>query len=297
MKKNKERRNKGKSGRILAFVLFGALIIGALGSVVAFAHNDSKTIFSREFSRGGLDPLTGKYVETNKTIYTEKAFECIGLRIEPDFESTVTFDVYYYDKNENLLDTKLGLTEVYDEDFPLAQYCRIVIHPEIPEDVKEKDFEIEWNKVNKYAKMLKITVDKEQNYLYEESLNLYDPAKVNEGKSFSNITSETSTSDLISVAGCKVTHNIVVDGTYEYYDVYVLFETTAEDYSICGIFNSDGSIANTDGAYEARNPFDFDKPIWVKMTLEVPEADDYEGMHLAVAMPLESNCYIYGYND
>ena len=97
--------------KILSTALACLVLVGAVGAVAAFATNDSKPA-GAVFKVGGLDPVTGKYVKTDKSIYTEKAFECIGLRIEPDFDSTVKYDVYYYDADGNLLETHVGLTEI-----------------------------------------------------------------------------------------------------------------------------------------------------------------------------------------
>ena len=72
----KSKRKLGKFGRLLVIVLCGAIIIGALGSVVAFAHNDTKSA-GAIFKVGGLDETTGKYIENDKTIYTEKAIDCV----------------------------------------------------------------------------------------------------------------------------------------------------------------------------------------------------------------------------
>lgn len=167
---------------ILSIGLAVLVLFGAVGAVAAFATNDSKPA-GAVFKVGGLDLETGKYVKTDKTIYTEKAIDAYGLRIEPDFESTVTYDIYYYDNEDKLLRVFDNLTDVYDQDFEVASKCRIVIHPEIPEDTKEKDFKVHFWDIAKYASMIKITVSKESNGINYE--NMYNKETLITGKCLS----------------------------------------------------------------------------------------------------------------
>ena len=168
--------------KILSTALACLLLVGAVGAVASFATNDSKPA-GAVFKVGGLDPVTGKYVDTDKSIYTETAIDAYGLRIEPDFESTVTYDIYYYDNEDKLLRVVSGQTEVYDADFEVAPKCRIVIRPEIPEDTKEKDFKVHFWDIAKYASMLKITVSKKSNGINYE--NMYNKETLITGKGIS----------------------------------------------------------------------------------------------------------------
>ena len=282
---------KFKKGLCIAL----AVIIGvvAFGAVVSFAKNDSKPVSSLEFSRGGLDPDTGKYVETNKSIYTKDKFLCNGLRIEPDFESTVEYDVYLYNVDDILIKSILGLTEVYRCDIEYAQYARIVIHPEIPEDVKEKDFKIEFWQVNKYASQLKITISKnESKYSDFENLNNPDLEILDteyEVDSNGELTHTTRTSEQY-----KIINEINVDGSYDYYDVFVYVEQRGSGYEIkSAIFDENGNILSTD----AVNTSALNRPVWVKMTLDASDIDEYNGVVICGQFPIESNVYVYGYND
>lgn len=163
-------RRKASWKRIVCAVLVTVLVASLGGALISFAVRDTKTIPSSAFSVGGLNE-NGKYIADDKSIYTKEAFECIGLRVQPDFESQVTYDVYYYDYDDRLVEVKKGLSSVYDEDFPLAQYCRIVIHPEIPEDTTKSEFKIKWYQVSGYADDIKITVDRKQEYLYGDCVS------------------------------------------------------------------------------------------------------------------------------
>lgn len=274
-------------GIIAAVLVIGASIAACAGLAV-ISKNDTQKIRASAFSRGDLDDK-GIYVESDKSIYTKEAFGCIGLRVEPDFESKVTYDVYYYDYDERLIEARKGFSGVYDEDYPLAQYARIVIHPEIPADVSEKDFKINFWEESKYAKQLTITVDKKQNYLYENSVNLYIEENVQTDTTFNTSSSDT-TVELKEGIGVKTTEKINVTGEYEYYDIYVR-RTVQSDIFLVGV------VSDMDNKILVKEAYDLaglKAGEWCRITLEVPE---YEGdMYLISRMPSDAECYIFGYN-
>ena len=156
--------------KVLSGILAVIVCITAISGIAALAKNDTKTISSTAFECGALDD-NGKYVKSDQSIYTKEAFGCIGLRVAPDFESNATYDVYYYDSNDTLVEIKSDLTGVYDEDYPLhmATKARIVIHPEVPSDFDEDDFKISFYEVYSYANKFEITVNKKQDYVSEVS--------------------------------------------------------------------------------------------------------------------------------
>ena len=285
---NFKRKSKLKS--ILCGVLVVATLIGACAGIAAFAKKDTKTISSSLFSRGDLDE-NGIYVESDKSIYTKEAFGCIGLRVEPDFESKVSYDVYYYDYDERLIEARKGLSSVYDEDYPLAQYARIVIHPEIPSDVSEKDFKINFYEVYGYANDLNITVDKKQDYLYDNCENLYIETLAIQDKTFDSSV-HTGYVELEDSEYAKVSNEIAITGEYNTYDVYIRRSETSDIFLVSVI------AASSDDKILVREAFDLkdlNAGEWCKMTIEVPE---YEGdMYLIARMPKDAECYIFGYND
>lgn len=281
-------KTKSKWRSIIAAVLVIGAIIAACAGLAVMSKDDTQKIRASAFSRGDLDDK-GIYVESDKSIYTKEAFGCIGLRVEPDFESKVTYDVYYYDYDERLIEARKGLSSVYDEDYPLAQYARIVIHPVIPSDVSEKDFKINFYEVYGYANDLTITVDKKQNYLYENSVNLYIEENVQADTTFSTSESET-TVELKEGVGVKTTEKIAVTGEYEYYDIFIR-RTVQSDIFLVGV------VADTTDKILVREAYDLAGLAageWCKITIEVPE---YEGdMYLISRMPSDADCYIFGYN-
>lgn len=296
--------------KIISAVVCVAILALCIGGASVLFTNDSKTIYATTFSVGGLDEY-GKANNSDQSIYTKEAFECIGLRVEPDFEFEGTFDVYYYDFNGTLIETKRGLDEIYDEDFPLAKLARVVINPDVPETMDEEDFKIRFWDVYDYASQFNITVDKKQEYLYEDSENLYLASKLKNGKTFysTNVTDWNSI-ELVDKADVSVTEAIKVDGSFSTYDVFVWVEETEGAWPTLGLFDESGKIIYSKGdgrngyIYDNVSPTNLIKPCWVKLTIDIPELESYEGVHLMVQIPNDSsgqapanNCYIFGYND
>lgn len=303
MAKNRYKR-KISVKKIIGMVLVGALLVGILSSFAAFAKDDSQPA-GIIFSRGGLDESTGKYLKTNQSIYTEKAFRCDGLRIEPDFESDVTYDVYFYDEDMVLLDKKLGLTEVFDSDFDLAKYARIVIHPTIPKDVSKRDFEIKRSEIFKIASQLKITVSKDQTYFLTE--NGYNAEELKVGFYFGDSEKSYNSNNLIehtsSITPKRAITNIVeVDPKCDTYVMWVYVSVDAKLTTSIYLFDADGNVlkdsnGNVIGAGVNNETLE-DRPKWVPVIIEIPELDSYEGVHLRACVSGDTtSCYIYGYND
>ena len=285
-------KNKNKTGSkwtwkkmLCAFLAFAA-VVACVGGVTALVRNDSETISSFSFSRGDLD-ANGKYLESEQAIYTKEAFGAIGLRIEQDFDSNATYDVYYYDAKEKLVEAKKGLSGVYDEDYPLAKLARVVIHPEIPEDVDKDDFKINFFEVAGIANQVKITVDKDQAYKYETE-NLYVPDNVQYNKTFT-YGADGKTVTIVDSDTLKVTEDILVD--YENYDIYLRLSEETEEYSAAVVLNADSELVKK----VEKDLGECDSGTWIKYVLELKNVE--EGYNLLVKLPEGAECYIYGYND
>ena len=281
--------------RAICIMLVCVTAFGVFGGIAASVTNDTKNISPAVFSRGGLDDK-GEYVATKKTLYTKEAFECKGLRIEPEFESNVSFDVYYYDFSGTFLTVEKNINKLYDVDSPFAKMCRIVIHPSIPEGVKEKDFEIGLLEVYGIAKSLKITVDKNQDYLYSASINYYDEKTVTTGKKLELANSEDSAGNIyisantVTDATMKVTEKILVDNRFEKYDIFVRSKENSASHTVAVMASSNNVvkyIANFDLSSSRIDE-------WCKLTLEV--VDFEEADYIMVSLPVDAECFIYGYN-
>ena len=285
---------------ILSIGLAVLVLFGAVGAVASFATNDNKPA-GAVFKVGGLDPVTGKYVKTDKTIYTENAIDAYGLRVEPDFESTVTYDIYYYDNEDKLLTVVDGQTEIYDEDFEVAEKCRIVIHPEIPEDVKEKDFKIHFWDVAKYASMLKITVSKESNGIDYENLlkkdDLINGVKYvrydAEGNLEPTNINDYETEDVPEFA-C-VSPVIEIDASADGIIIFVKLGYPPESYGYFFLADEDGNVVNHSTVWAS-----IDNSIDGWNVVKLSETDLKDARYFRFSFD-NSSCledfYVYTYND
>jgi len=163
---------------LLIVVLILLTVGGIVGGVIALSRNTDKiddaltykSIGWTKYGIGGLDS-NGNYMSTDKSIYTKNAFECQGLNVTPDFDSQVSYQIYFYDQNNEFVHTTGRLTGAFVQDSVpfFAKYARIVITPN--DDDKVTIFE-----KRGYAKQLNVTVYREQGFKnYTE--NLLEKAK------------------------------------------------------------------------------------------------------------------------
>lgn len=155
---------------ILLVVLCLGIVGGGIAGIIKLTDSgklDTKSISSMKFSVGGLDS-NGKYMNTNASIYTKEAFECQGLNVNLSFDNEVEYQVYFYDQNNDFVHTTGKLTGAFVKDSVpfFAKYARIVVTP-------KNDDVVSRTEAYKYAKQLKITVNREQGFKnYTE--NLFD---------------------------------------------------------------------------------------------------------------------------
>ena len=152
---------KKKTKRILSIVLIvAAVLLGA--AVFTIGRNradEGYDLVKVEFERGALDTV-GEHTETKGSIYTKEAFECGSeVRIKLDFDSNVTYQLFFYDENEDFVESSDELMKTTTVSAPDgAVYCRLVVTPEWDADVDKDDQIVRlWN-VNKYAKQLTVMV-------------------------------------------------------------------------------------------------------------------------------------------
>lgn len=152
----------------LIVVLVVAVLGGGVAGIISLVDSDkfdTKNISDLSFGVGGLDSA-GKYMSTDQSIYTKDAFECQGLNVSLEFDSEISYQIYFYDQNNDFVHTtgKLEGAFVSDSIPFFAKYARIVITPD--DDEKVTSFE-----VLKYAKQLNAKVNREQGFKnYTENL-------------------------------------------------------------------------------------------------------------------------------
>ncbi len=172
------RFNKIKWDKILSAALVIVLLVGCVAGLAAIFTKKTTDVSDFEFKKGALDSA-GFYVKSDTSIYTKDLIECQGLVIEPDFEATGEYQVFYYGADKAFI----GSTEIFDahldglyekgNTFAFAKYCRIVISPDTPTDndgYPVDDWKIHFWDVAGYADDYKISVNKKQKFSFEKAL-------------------------------------------------------------------------------------------------------------------------------
>lgn len=157
LRKEKDGKNM-KKRKILKTISLAVLGLGVLGGVIAvtnhFIQRDEKSI-TPSYEIGGLD-ANGKYFEDNSSIYTKERFACEGLKATLDFDSTINYQIFYYDILDNFISSSDVLTGGYSDDAPLnGAYARIEVTP-----LNDEDGKVSWSEKMKYSKQLNLKVSK-----------------------------------------------------------------------------------------------------------------------------------------
>ena len=159
----------------IVLITISVLLVAAIvGVCIVLFSPKIKTIPTRAFSRGSLSSL-GTVVDSKKSIYTKNMFECQGLKVTVEDDATVDYVIYYYDSERNYLSKTDKLSDDYESDVMFAKYARVVIIPKGAETDVD-NFKIGIFEVRKYAKMLDITVNKNQGATWSKAKlsSLYD---------------------------------------------------------------------------------------------------------------------------
>lgn len=166
--------SKKKIKGIISAIIVGVVLIAAFAGINALTKIKTKQISPIAFKVGSVGE-NGEYVECETSIYTKDLFECQGLSVVPKFEAKGTYQIFYYDYDMNYLgasperDVSEG-TYIRGSDFSFGKYCRIMITPELPEDVEK----IAFYETLTYAGDYKITVNKKQNFKISAALETLD---------------------------------------------------------------------------------------------------------------------------
>lgn len=153
--------------KIVIFTILTVVLLITTISIFTKIKNDDTKTLHLSFERGSLG-TNGEYVETKESIYTKESFYCKGLKIKTDFESQVSYRLYFYDRLDNFISCTELLTDDYTSDSTLPKVkARIVITPLY--DDKVGLFEI-----MTYRNDIKVEVSK-NNYddIFENDLSKY----------------------------------------------------------------------------------------------------------------------------
>ena len=154
---------KRKTKKRLSILLIVGILFAAVAGVSAFAGREKADegfkLVDVSFERGGLDEA-GKYSECKDSIYTKEAFDCgENVRIKLDFDSTVSYKVYFYGEDNSFMSATDEYEKTADIEVPENATCaRIVVTPMWDSEIDEDDQIIRVWEINKYAKQLTVMV-------------------------------------------------------------------------------------------------------------------------------------------
>ena len=287
---------KSKLTKIISLVLAGLVLFGAVAGIVAITKQKTETISPLSFHVGEIDK-NGEQQESKTAVYSD-AFGCIGLKVEPKFDSHGTYDIFYYDYLGNFLVAKTGLIKAYDETYPLAKTARVVYHPDIPEDVNARDFEIKWYEVASYASNLVITVDKDQYFRYEESGNLVMEENIVTNKTYENISENPYTINVNNFTDGNgwLVKPITIEESYDKVDVFL--KVNQKDAGFVFILSADenGKVVSV-RSVDTRVENGFVEGTWDCYSFDFEKTNASQIVVFSSYAGINADVQIYAYND
>lgn len=166
-------RRKISLKKVLCLILVVIVSFLAIGGITSFANKDTETVSSFIFTRGGIEE-NGEHSKREDAIYTKELIECIGLKVTPDFDSHVEYQIFWYNVEKEYCDCTEFTDDIFTGIVPdYAKYCRIMIVPNNDESDTE-DTKVQFWEILSIANSVKIEVSKNQTYspvdYYEKAL-------------------------------------------------------------------------------------------------------------------------------
>lgn len=158
-------RNYGKKKvwKTVGIIALAAVLVAGATAGIANLANKNEDGFEKvsvKYEVGGLDD-SGKYVETEDSLYTKEGFDVEGKMVyaDIDFDSTITYQLYYYGENDEFISATEIMTEDYKGDVPEGTLtCRVEITPVWSEDTEKDDQKVTWLNKGGFADQLKLNV-------------------------------------------------------------------------------------------------------------------------------------------
>ena len=151
---------KHKTADAVKWVVVFLLVIGLIGAVITlFVMLDRQTtvteIGAEQYIIGGLDD-EGAAAEGDTSIVTRGTFTTDGLKVDLADEAEVTYELYFYDGEENFISSTGALSADFNGEVPEnAEYAKCVITPTADEDGK-----VDLMEVLGYAGQVTISVNR-----------------------------------------------------------------------------------------------------------------------------------------
>ena len=159
-----KRYGKKKVWKTVGTIALAAVVcVGAVAGIGALVNrnDDGFEKVHVSYEIGGLD-ASGKYEETKATLYTKEGFDVTDMETvfaDIDFNSTISYQLFYYGENDTFIESTSVLTDDYKDDVPEgALTCRVEITPIWKEDTKADDQKVTWLNKGGFADQLKLSV-------------------------------------------------------------------------------------------------------------------------------------------
>ena len=142
----------------IGLAILAVAIIGGSAAIVNGLVERSKEDYKEtrlSWDIGGI-AADGKFdTECEDAIYTKNAIECSGVELYADFDSSIDYEVHFYDENGEWLSkmANTGLQMKVDEMPENATAIRIVIRP-----TNDEDGEISYLEKFEYANQLTVKI-------------------------------------------------------------------------------------------------------------------------------------------
>ena len=152
--------SKHKAADTVKWVIVFLLVIGLIGAVVALSIKlDRQTtvteIGAEQYTIGGIDE-DGAAADDNTSIATRNTFTTDGLKVELADEATVTYELFFYDKDGAFISSTGELSADFAGEIPEgAESAKCVITPTADEDGK-----VDITEVFGYSGQVTITVNR-----------------------------------------------------------------------------------------------------------------------------------------
>lgn len=161
--KNYIQKSKAK---IIITIIVTALLLASVAGIFVIINKPKAAkgyeLANADFSIGSLDTTTGRYVESDGSLYTKDGFDCkAGVKVELDFDSNIKWKVFFYDDIDSFVSCSEEFDATNEVEAPTtATRARIMITPIWDNELDVDDQTIKWYSINKYAKQLTVSVEK-----------------------------------------------------------------------------------------------------------------------------------------
>ena len=157
--------NKKKTLKNVGAIALAAIACVGIAAGLGMAANESEDGFDKvhvNYAIGGLDAV-GKYEKAEDTLYTKNGFSVedkATIFADIDFDSTISYQLFFYGENDEFISATEVLTEDYTEAIPDgALTCRVEITPIWGDDVEEENQKVTLLNKYGYANQLKLSVE------------------------------------------------------------------------------------------------------------------------------------------